>query len=71
MNYYRSKGGGQFFKLNPDTEEVIIVCEYEFNLMIEKTRIRETTLLKLQMDEIDEETFNDARNRVSLLLNQF
>ena len=69
IKYYRSLGGGQYFK-RIDEFDKLIVCDYNFSLLIEKTRIRDSIFFRLDMEEIDEETFNNARERVSLLLNQ-
>lgn len=67
--FYQSSGKGQCFKVLNDFE-VLIVCEYKFNPCIEKANIRKMFFEKLEVTEIDEKTFNDARERVSLLLNQ-
>lgn len=67
--YFVSNGGGQYFK-RINEQDVIIVCEYYFNPLIEKCSMRSHTFRKLIYKETTEKTFNDARERVSLLLNQ-
>ncbi|WP_420154928.1 hypothetical protein [Siphonobacter sp.] len=64
--FMKSKGGGQYFKCQGD--EVKIICLYEFNPLVERTRMRPDTLGKLACDPCTESEFREAEMRVARLL---
>jgi hypothetical protein len=47
------------------------VCNYEFNPLIERTKLRTVQIQALILEECDEQTFNSAREEVALLLTNF
>ncbi len=64
--FMKSKGGGQYFKCQG--EEVKIICLYEFNPLVERTRMRPDTLGKLACDPCTESEFREAELKVARLL---
>jgi len=64
--FFRSKGGGQYFKR--EGERVKIVCLYEFNPSVERTTYDDKLLSALQCVPCDEASFNDAQEQVIKIL---
>lgn len=64
--FFKSKGGGQFFKR--EGEHVKIVCLYEFNPSVERTTYNDQLLLALNCVPCDEEAFYNAQNEVVRVL---
>jgi hypothetical protein len=66
VNFFKSKGGGQFFKRQGDAVKVI--CLYDFNPSVERTHFSEQLLSRLQCEPCSESEFSDAEQRVARLL---
>ena len=64
--YFKSMGGGQFFKREGD--RIKIVCLYEFNPSVERTTYDDKLLSALSCVPCDEESFNNAQNEVVRIL---
>jgi hypothetical protein len=64
--YYKSQGGGQYFKRTGD--HVKIVCLYEFNPSIEKTKYSAFLMEALTCEDATEDDFNEAESIAQQLL---
>lgn len=64
--FFKSKGGGQYFKREGD--RVKIVCLYEFNPSVERTSYDDKLLSALECTPCDEASFNDAQDQVIRIL---
>jgi hypothetical protein len=64
--FFRSKGGGQYFKRLG--EEIKVISLYDFNPCVEKTRFTPSLLEALQCVPCSEHEFGEAQKRVVQLL---
>lgn len=64
--FFKSKGGGQYFKREGD--RVKIVCLYEFNPSVERTMFDAKLFTALECVPCDEESFINAQNEVVRIL---
>lgn len=64
--FFRSKGGGQYFKREGD--RVKIVCLYEFNPSVERTTYDDKLISALECIPCDEASFNNAQQQVIRIL---
>jgi hypothetical protein len=64
--FFKSKGGGQFFKREGD--HIKIICLYEFNPSVERTTYDDKLLTALDCVPCDEESFNKAQLEVVRIL---
>ena len=65
--YYKTKGGGQFFKVL-NTFEVKVVSLYDFNPVIERRRLSPNLMEQLGCPPCTEAEFNDAQAQAMQLL---
>jgi hypothetical protein len=64
--FFKSKGGGQFFKRQGDAVKVI--CLYDFNPSVERTNFSDQLLSRLQCEPCTENEYAEAEHRVARLL---
>lgn len=65
-SFFKSKGGGQYFKREGD--RVKIVCLYEFNPSVERTTYDDKLISALECIPCDEASFNNAQEQVIRIL---
>lgn len=69
MEFFKSKGQGQFFKRVGS--RVVIVCKYDFNPGIELTRFDPKLYAALETTECSEQEFDQAFFEVQEFLSSF
>lgn len=69
MQYFKSKGGGQFFKVIGN--RVVIVCTYGFNPSVEITTFDPKLIAALEAKPTDAEGFASAYAEVTAIVADF
>jgi hypothetical protein len=64
--FFKSKGGGQFFKR--EGNHIKIICLYEFNPSVERTTFDDKLISALDCVPCDEASFNKAQSEVVRIL---
>ncbi|HEV7349057.1 hypothetical protein [Telluribacter sp.] len=65
-DFFRSQGGGQYFKREGD--QVKIICLYEFNPSIERTKFNVALIEALHCEPCEATDFEKAEQEVARLL---
>jgi hypothetical protein len=65
-DFFRSQGGGQYFKREGD--QVKIICLYEFNPSIERTKYSSALIEALQCEPCKATDFEQAEQEAARLL---